>query len=131
MSAWCHTVLVVCFFFNDTATTEIYTYLHTLSLHDALPICAGGLFPFARRSGGQGAIVHVPALCPTRQTGSPSQTSRAQRPSHSRSAISSATLALAASNSIRLARPPPSSSNKRPKLVLREAAGIADRKRAV
>src|SRR3546814_7078850 len=26
-------------FFNDTATTEIYTYLHTLSLHDALPIC--------------------------------------------------------------------------------------------
>src|SRR3546814_5690888 len=28
----------VFFFFNDTATTEIYTYLHTLSLHDALPI---------------------------------------------------------------------------------------------
>src|SRR3546814_9051091 len=27
------------FFFNDTATTEIYTYGHTLSLHDALPIC--------------------------------------------------------------------------------------------
>src|SRR5690348_17901310 len=26
-------------FFNDTAPTEIYT----LSLHDALPICAGGL----------------------------------------------------------------------------------------
>src|SRR3546814_8095239 len=26
------------FFFNDTATTAIYTYLHTLSLHDALPI---------------------------------------------------------------------------------------------
>src|SRR3546814_1349715 len=26
------------FYFNDTATTEIYTYLHTLSLHDALPI---------------------------------------------------------------------------------------------
>src|SRR5712664_3265248 len=26
--------LIVCFFFNDTATTEIYT----LSLHDALPI---------------------------------------------------------------------------------------------
>ena len=24
---------------NDTATTEIYTSLHTLSLHDALPIC--------------------------------------------------------------------------------------------
>src|SRR3546814_12814477 len=27
------------FFFNDTATTEIYTYLYTLSLHYALPIC--------------------------------------------------------------------------------------------
>src|SRR5881296_4714138 len=27
-----------CFFFNDTATTEIYTLLYTLSLHDALPI---------------------------------------------------------------------------------------------
>src|SRR3712207_7456265 len=29
------------FFFNDTATTEIYT----LSLHDALPICTGGEAP--------------------------------------------------------------------------------------
>src|SRR6266851_9989741 len=29
-------VIVFFFFFNDTATTEIYT----LSLHDALPICA-------------------------------------------------------------------------------------------
>src|SRR3546814_19574447 len=27
------------FFVNATATTEIYTYRHTLSLHDALPIC--------------------------------------------------------------------------------------------
>src|SRR5213082_37585 len=27
------------FFFNDTATTEIYTVSDTLSLHDALPIC--------------------------------------------------------------------------------------------
>ena len=26
---------------NDTATTEIYTSVHTLSLHDALPISAG------------------------------------------------------------------------------------------
>src|SRR3546814_10525043 len=25
-------------FFNDTATTESYTYLHALALHDALPI---------------------------------------------------------------------------------------------
>src|SRR3546814_6736328 len=28
------------FSFNDTATTQIYTYRHTLSLPDALPICA-------------------------------------------------------------------------------------------
>src|SRR5437870_12365668 len=34
-SAWCLLALLLCcFFFNDTATTEIYT----LSLHDALPI---------------------------------------------------------------------------------------------
>src|SRR5213594_5242334 len=30
--------LPIFFFFNDTATTEIYTSVHTLSLHDALPI---------------------------------------------------------------------------------------------
>src|SRR3546814_12014188 len=29
---------ILCFFFKDTATHEIYTYCHTLSLHDALPI---------------------------------------------------------------------------------------------
>src|SRR3546814_6756351 len=33
-----HLLTIIFFFFNDTATTEIYTYLHTLSLHDALPI---------------------------------------------------------------------------------------------
>src|SRR5881296_1818060 len=31
---------LISFFFNDTATTEIYTLLYTLSLHDALPICS-------------------------------------------------------------------------------------------
>src|SRR3546814_4909998 len=30
--------MIFFFFFKYTATTEIYTYLHTLSLHDALPI---------------------------------------------------------------------------------------------
>src|SRR5438552_14660689 len=35
--SWSITDVLYCFFFfNDTATTEIYT----LSLHDALPICA-------------------------------------------------------------------------------------------
>src|SRR6266705_5604937 len=38
-----------CFFFNDTATTEIYT----LSLHDALPIC--------RAHGGRSARPPTPA----------------------------------------------------------------------
>src|SRR6058998_1259129 len=31
-------IVNVFFFFNDTATTEIYTVMNTLSLHDALPI---------------------------------------------------------------------------------------------
>src|SRR3546814_13796732 len=31
------------FFFNGPATTESYTYLHTLSLHDALPIFLSGV----------------------------------------------------------------------------------------
>src|SRR3546814_2831184 len=34
----CYYVLLLNFFFKDTATTEIYTDRHTLSLHDALPI---------------------------------------------------------------------------------------------
>src|SRR3546814_8387338 len=38
------------FFFNDPATTEIYTYLHTLSLRDALPISDGVR---SRRFGGR------------------------------------------------------------------------------
>src|SRR3546814_325341 len=33
------------FFFNDPATTEIYTYFPTLSLHDALPFCLPRLPP--------------------------------------------------------------------------------------
>src|SRR3546814_20762946 len=33
-----YTLLMSMFFFNDTATSKSYTYGHTLSLHDALPI---------------------------------------------------------------------------------------------
>src|SRR3546814_15211063 len=47
---------VLLFFFNVTATTEIYTYGHTLSLHDALPICAGFAIGLNRR---QWAFVHA------------------------------------------------------------------------
>src|SRR3546814_12672627 len=32
------TCILLFFFFNDHATTEKHPYLHTLSLHDALPI---------------------------------------------------------------------------------------------
>src|SRR5881409_4478452 len=39
------------FFFNDTATTEIYTWDYTLSLHDALPISVPWT-PIARASCG-------------------------------------------------------------------------------
>src|SRR5687767_15645667 len=43
------------FFFNDTATTEIYT----LSLHDALPICVRRRLRFLRaRSAGRSAPPH-------------------------------------------------------------------------
>src|SRR5476651_574248 len=41
------------FFFNDTATTEIYT----LSLHDALPICASPISPAHPRGGGEAAEI--------------------------------------------------------------------------
>src|SRR3712207_7746152 len=47
--------LAIVFFFNDTATTEIYT----LSLHDALPICE---FSICRELGnGRSVMVrHIP-----------------------------------------------------------------------
>src|SRR5260221_2807536 len=44
------------FFFNDTATTEIYT----LSLHDALPICA---VPAGRRGRRAVRLAHGPLQC--------------------------------------------------------------------
>src|SRR3546814_1788173 len=45
----CSSYMRSSFFFNDTATTEIYTYCHTLSLHDALPI-SSDYFAAARNS---------------------------------------------------------------------------------
>src|SRR3546814_15175231 len=44
-------VLLIVFLFNDTATTEIYTYEHTLSLHDALPISIRYLMETKDREG--------------------------------------------------------------------------------
>src|SRR6058998_1770739 len=40
-AAFLRSYLAYFFFFNDTATTEIYTVMNTLSLHDALPISGG------------------------------------------------------------------------------------------
>src|SRR2546430_12414993 len=49
------TCLSLFFFFNDTATTEIYT----LSLHDALPICSTTRAAFTRYTASQ-RIVSAP-----------------------------------------------------------------------
>src|SRR2546422_5979351 len=55
------------FFFNDTATTEIYT----LSLHDALPICPGRAREDALRRPGRGHARRdrgrAPPLAPSRR----------------------------------------------------------------
>src|SRR3712207_8980283 len=59
---WYFCVLV--FFFNDTATTEIYT----LSLHDALPISAEAA-AVAERRGGARAPPRRPAHRMNRRTG--------------------------------------------------------------
>src|SRR3712207_8875940 len=54
--------MCILFFFNDTATTEIYT----LSLHDALPISPGARAPRRRgsRSLATAKTLPVPRRCP-------------------------------------------------------------------
>src|SRR5256885_11311713 len=47
-------LMALFFFFNDTATTEIYT----LSLHDALPISPDGRTAQHRKKGGLHGIEH-------------------------------------------------------------------------
>src|SRR5213082_3048624 len=46
---------LVAFFFNDPATTEIYTVSDTLSLHDALPISAVSVERSVRTWNGEAA----------------------------------------------------------------------------
>src|SRR2546427_11984781 len=69
------------FFFNDTATTEIYT----LSLHDALPISPRG--PLCRAAGARaGRGPGWPAAAPPRRpTRGRSASARAGRPPPARS----------------------------------------------
>src|SRR3712207_8357960 len=50
------------FFFNDTATTEIYT----LSLHDALPICSVSLMAILTLAVGMWGRVYQLGFPPTR-----------------------------------------------------------------
>src|SRR3546814_4561003 len=42
---------MILFFFNETATTVIYSYRHTLSLHNTLPIFDSIYIPVASSSG--------------------------------------------------------------------------------
>src|SRR2546429_5533659 len=72
-----HLSLLCFFFFNDTATTEIYT----LSLHDALPIC-GPSAAIARGTSVRRSSWSWPRAVPprrTRSTGSRSRGSRCRR----------------------------------------------------
>src|SRR5947199_10559449 len=59
------------FFFNDTATTEIYT----LSLHDALPI-----YTHTNNAASKTALVNITAFSPT--PGSTAQTNRLRSEEH-------------------------------------------------
>src|SRR2546426_10933780 len=69
----CRTSLFIFFFFNDTATTEIYT----LSLHDALPICGARLETRRRSSSGPEWLRSASALIARR---SEEHTSELQSP---------------------------------------------------
>ena len=51
------------FFFNDTATTEIYTALNTLSLHDALPISTDESCAWVDGDSCRGGIKNISVRC--------------------------------------------------------------------
>src|SRR5881296_4791222 len=67
----------VLFFFTDTATTEIYTLLYTLSLHDALPIDANGREPVGQAPAPKAGLAHVRSEEHTSELQSHSNTSYA------------------------------------------------------
>src|SRR3712207_9458764 len=102
-------VLPIFFFFNDTATTEIYT----LSLHDALPISRHGRRHVADREGrargrrgrGQGARaqaapggVHARRLPQAAQDGPPDGDRKSTRLNSSHANISYAVFCLKKKN---------------------------------
>src|SRR3546814_7760168 len=72
------------FFFHDTATTEFYPDCHTLSLHDALPICRGDVFPrhprpMAERRDDRGRVGRVMIPMARQKTQAPPLQGRAAR----------------------------------------------------
>src|SRR3546814_12754504 len=75
------------FFFNETAPTEIYTYLPPLSLHDALPISAadgtakaGAAAAGAAPVGAASAAKPATAAAPTRDAAQRTQLSASGKP---------------------------------------------------
>src|SRR2546429_3579818 len=68
--------MLLFFFFNDTATTEIYT----LSLHDALPISSGTKIVTDRVSPAR--VRHLPQVAPRRNLRSEEHTSELQSRLH-------------------------------------------------
>src|SRR3546814_15995096 len=72
-SIWCF-----CFFLNDTATTEIYTYRHTRSRHDALPISPAG----CQRVDGDYRTDGISRLAQWRRAGSGRRNARHPDPLH-------------------------------------------------
>src|SRR3546814_18467837 len=71
----CKSDVVFVWWFNATATTGIYTYGHTLSLHDALPssvaVCAGRPVPETKAGAGKALRSNFPVAF-TGRTSSPS-----------------------------------------------------------
>src|SRR5690349_25176961 len=67
--------LLIFFFFNDTASTEIYT----LSLHDALPISARSRSSFASEAGSVTCSSRPPALLAARRSFSACHSERSSR----------------------------------------------------
>src|SRR2546430_6051276 len=72
-------IFLTFFFFNDTATTEIYT----LSLHDALPIYTASVtIPTRASSGASVAVTSVKWPCPSFWSRSEEHTSELQSQSN-------------------------------------------------
>src|SRR5213596_3030019 len=98
-------LLIFFFFFNDTATTEIYTRPYTLSLHDALPISAPGARAAGAGRGVDARRIHGRADARRRARGGPGQRrapGRAGPPARRRDALSRGAAGLRA----RVARGP-------------------------